>query len=161
MEPDDNAPPPPANNYQGIMGGPPPENVPPPDMASHAGSSHSHHSSSRSSLSTSPHNYPPSQRSLPTNNIIIGISPASGSATFGYIYLAETTLHHQDAISAYFDSMGREISVIPCPNFDTFITNLKLMYPDVMFVSDLLWYIIPAGNWILQANQYGDSPNHN
>ncbi len=37
-------------------------------------------------------------------------------------------------------------------NFDTFITYLNLMYRDVMFVSDLPQYIIPTGNWILQAN---------
>ncbi len=160
MELDDNAPPPPAANYQGIMGGPPPKNVPPPNMASHAGSSRSHLSSSQSSSSDSLHNNPPSQRSPPTNNIILRVSPAFGSATFGYIYLAETKLHHQTAISAYFDSVGREISIIPCPDFDTFISNLNLMYHDVMFISDLPRYIIPAGNWILQANQYNDFPNH-
>jgi hypothetical protein len=154
MEPDDNDPPPPTNNYRGIMGGPPPENVPPPDVASHAGSSRSHRSSSQSSLSTSLHNNPPSQRSQPTNYIVLCISPASGSATFGYIYLAETKLHHQDAISACFNSAGREISVIPCPDLDTFIINLNLMYCDVMFASDLPRYIIPTGNRILQANQY-------
>jgi hypothetical protein len=150
MELDDNAPPPHTANYRGIMGGPPPENVPPLDMASHAGSSRSHRSSPQSSSSTSP----------PTNNIVLCVSPASGLATFGYIYLAETKLHHQNAIFAYFNSVGREISVIPCPDFDTFISNLNLMYRDIMFISDLPRYIIPAGNRILQANQYNDSPNH-
>jgi hypothetical protein len=29
-----------------------------------------------------------------------------------------------------------------------------------MFVSDLPKYIIPAGNWILQANRFNESPNH-
>jgi hypothetical protein len=160
MEPDDNAPPPSAANYRGIMGGPPPKNVPPPDVASHAGSSCSHHSSPQSSSSTSLHNNLPSQRSPPTNNILLRISPASGSATFGYIYLTETKLHHRNAISAYFDSTDREISVIPCPDFDTFISDLHLMYRGVMLVSDLPRYILPAGNQILQANQYNDSTNH-
>jgi hypothetical protein len=150
METDDNAPPPPADNYRGIMGGPPPENVLPPNVASHAGSSCSHRSSSRSSLITSLHNNPPSQQSPPTDKIVLHISLASSSATFGYIYLAETKLYHQDAISAYFDSPGQEISIIPCPDFDMFITDLNLMYHDVMFISDLPWYIIllylsPAG----------------
>ncbi len=160
MEPDVNAPPPPANNYRGIIGGPPPKKVPPPDMASHAGSSCSHRSSPYSSSSTLPHNNLPLQRSPHTNNIVLRISPASGSTTFGYFYLAETKLQNQDTISAYFDRAGREISIISCPNFDRFITDLNLMYRDVMFVSDLPRYIIPVGNWILQVNQYSDSPNH-
>jgi hypothetical protein len=29
-----------------------------------------------------------------------------------------------------------------------------------MFVSNLPKYIIPAGNWILQANRFNELPNH-
>jgi hypothetical protein len=103
-------------------------------------------------LGNSIHNNPPSHRSPSTNNIILRISPAAGSATFGYIYLAETELRHEQVITAYFDSAGCEVTTIPCPNFETFIANTSLMYRNVMFISDLPWYVIPAGTRILEAN---------
>jgi hypothetical protein len=68
------------------------------------GVSTSTRSSGRSHLSDSLRNNPPSQRSLSTSNIMLRISPAAGSATFGYIYLAEAEWRHQDAITTYFDS---------------------------------------------------------
>ena len=90
---------------------------------------------------------------------MLRISPAAGSATFGYIYLAEAELHHQDTITAYFDSAGQEVTVLPCPDFDSFLVDISLMYRDMLFITDLPRYIIPAGIRILEANTYIASPN--
>ena len=122
-------------------------------LPSAGGRSRSSHSSSRRSQRSGPIQPSPSN-----DNIILRISPAAGSATFGYIYIADTELRHQDAITAYFDSAGREISVIPCPDFESFIVNNNLMYRDVLFITDLPRYIIPAGMRILQANDFNASP---
>jgi hypothetical protein len=92
---------------------------------------------------------------------MLRISPAAGFATFGYIYLAEAELRHQDAITAYFDSAGWEVTVFPCPDFDSFITDTILMYRDVLFIINLPRYIIPAGIRILEANSYITSPHLN
>jgi hypothetical protein len=172
MEQDAN-PPPPAAFIREDMGGdgiPPPavggclpKNALPPNAA--PGSVYSCRSTQTAShhcshLSDSIHNNPPSQQSPLTNNIILCISPASGSATFGYIYLAETELCHKDAITAYFDSAGRMVTVFPCPNFETYIANNSLMYRNVMFITNLPRYVIPAGIRILKANHYNDSPHY-
>jgi hypothetical protein len=122
-------------------------------------SRHSTSSSGRSHLSNSLHNNPPSQRSPSTTNIMLRISPAADSATFGYIYLAEAKLRHQDAITAYFDSAGQSVTVLPCPNFDSFLADTSLIYRDVLFLTDLPRYIIPAGIRILEANSYIASPH--
>jgi len=85
---------------------------------------------------------------------MLRISPAAGSATFGYIYLAEAELRHQDAITAYFDSTGRSVTVLPCPDFDSFLANTSLIYRDVLFLTNLPRYVILAGIRILEANSY-------
>ena len=90
---------------------------------------------------------------------MLRISPAAGSATFSYIYLAKAKLRHQDAITAYFDSAGQEVTVLPCPDFDSFIADNSLMYRDVLFITDLPRYVIPAGIRILKANSYIASPH--
>ncbi len=41
---------------------------------------------------------PPSLRFPSPTNIMLRISPASGSATFGYVYVADSEIRHQDAI---------------------------------------------------------------
>ena len=122
--------------------------APRPDAAS----VHSCRSIASSGLRDSVQNNPPSRQSPPTNNIILRISPAAGSATFGYVYLAETEICNQDAITAYFNSAGREVSDIPCPDFESLIAANNLMYRDVLFISDLPRYIIPAGIRNLEAN---------
>ena len=60
----------------------------------------------------------------------------------GYIYLSGTKRCHEEAITAYFDSAGREVAVLPCPDFEQFITDNYLLYRDLLFVSDLPRYII-------------------
>ena len=149
MDPDANPDFPPPDVHGGDIGA--------PDDAA-AGSVHSRRSISSSSLRDSIRNNPPSLRSPSTNNFILRISPAAGSATFGYIYVAETELHNQDALTAYFDSAGREVTVILCPDFESFIAENSLMYRDVLFISDLPQYVIPAGIRILEANEYNMSP---
>jgi hypothetical protein len=118
-------------------------------------------SSRQSHLSNSLRNNPPFQRSHSTNNIMLRISPAASSATFGYIYLTETELHNEDAITAYFDSAGWAVNVFPCPDFKIFIAKNVLMYCNVMFITDLPRCIIPAGIQILKANNYNASPQYN
>jgi hypothetical protein len=86
------------------------------------------------------------------------ISPANGSATFGYIYLSDAKRHHEAAITAYFDSAGREVGVLPCPDFEQFVTNNNLLYRDLLFISNIPRYIISAGLSILEAQNYDDSP---
>ena len=99
-----------------------------------------------------------SQQLPPSTDIVLRISPASGSATFGFILVSENERHLQDAIAAYFDSAGRDITVLPCPNFSTFLIEHSLQERNVSLVSDLPRYIIPAGTRILQANQFDASP---
>ena len=162
MDPDADPDFPPPDIHGGDIGAPLPAAggrpsefmAPRPDAAS----VHSRRSIASSGLRDSVQNNPPSLRSPSTNNIILRISPAAGSATFGYVYLAETEIRNQDAITAYFDSAGREVSVIPCPDFESFIAANNLMYRDVLFISDLPRYVIPAGIRILEANEYNASP---
>jgi hypothetical protein len=73
----------------------------------------------------------------------------------------ETELRHQDAIIAYFDSAGRDVTVLQCPDFESFIADNNLMYGDVLFILDLPRYIIPEGIRILAANYNNESPRHN
>ena len=91
---------------------------------------------------------------------MLRITPAAGSATFGYIYLAEAELRHQDAITAYFNIAGQEVAVFPCPDFESFIADTSLMYREVLFITDLPRYLIPAGIQILKANSYIASPRY-
>jgi hypothetical protein len=86
------------------------------------------------------------------------ISPAAGSATFGYIYLSDTERRHEAAITAYFDSAGRKVDVLPCPNFEQSVANNNLLYRDLLFLSDIPRYVIPAGLHIIEAQNYDDSP---
>ena len=89
------------------------------------------------------------------------ISPAAGSATFGYIYLSDTKRRHEAAITAYFNSAGCGVAVLPCPDFEKFVADNNLLYHDLLFVSDIPRYIIPVGLRILKAQNYDDSPCYN
>jgi hypothetical protein len=51
--------------------------------------------------------------------------PAEGGQ-YGFIYLAAQELPDQAAIIAYFDNTGREVSVLPCLDFDGFLTSNSL-----------------------------------
>lgn len=103
---------------------------------SHRSASPSHHRSNVG-LRDSINNNPPSQRSQAENHVLLRISPAAGSAKFGYIYLSDTERRHEEAITAYFNSAGREVAVLPCPDFEQFIADNNLLYRDLLFVSNL------------------------
>jgi hypothetical protein len=89
----------------------------------------------------------------PSSDIVLCISLAAGSATFGYILIAVNERHLEDAIVAYFESAGREVTVLPCPNFATFLIDHSLQERNISLIIDLPRYIIPLGICILQANQ--------
>jgi hypothetical protein len=82
-----------------------------------------------------------------------------GSATFEYIYLATHKHPRKEAITAYFDSAGHEVCIIPCPDFETFVVNNHLSNQDVVYVTDLSRHVIPAGIHIIEANRHNDTPN--
>ena len=130
------------------------------------GAARSHRSASTSShpsnagLGDSINNNPPSQRSRAANHLMLCISPAAGSATFSYIYLSGTKRHHEAAITVYFDGAGREVNVLPCPDFEQFVADNNLLYRNLLFVSDIHRYIIPVGLRILEAQTCDDSPRY-
>ena len=84
---------------------------------------------------------------------MLRVSPSAGSATFGYIYLTDAERCHKDTLTAYFDSAGREVTVLPCPDFECFVVDNTIPFRDILLVSDLPRYIIPAGIRILTSHQ--------
>jgi hypothetical protein len=101
----------------------------------------------------------PPQRPQADNHVMLCVSPSAGLATFGYVYLADAERRHEDALTAYFDSAGREVTVLPCPNFERFVVvDYNIPLCDVLFVSDLPRYIILVGIRILASQQYANSP---
>jgi hypothetical protein len=74
--------------------------------------------------SASTNTHPPggggSTRPVP---VILRISPANEGDTVGYIPLAHGEIIHQATVIAYFDRAGREVGVIPCPDFEAFLAN--------------------------------------
>jgi hypothetical protein len=76
-----------------------------------------------------------------------------------FIYLAAKERHQEDAITAYFETAGHDVLVMPCPNFEASKAENHLSNHNIVFVSDLPRHVIPAGIKILHANQHNDSPN--
>jgi len=60
-------------------------------------------------------------------------------------------------VAAYFDAAGREVKVIPCPDFDTFLAAHSLRTRNVSFLIDLPAYILESGRRILADNDYSSS----
>jgi hypothetical protein len=108
---------------------------------------------SRTSSRNSSHQLPPS------SDIFLRISLSAGSAIFGYILIAKNECHQEKAISAYFENAGREVTILPCPNFAKFLVDHSLQERNASLIIDLLHYIIPANIFILQANKYSALPN--
>jgi hypothetical protein len=73
----------------------------------------------------------------PSSDIVLCISPAAGSATFGYILIAKNKRHQENAISAYFKSAGREITVLRCPNFANFLLDHSLQERNISLFINL------------------------
>ena len=86
--------------------------------------------------------------------MILRISPAQDGAQFGCIHLALGELDHQEAILAYFDSAGREVTTLPCPDFEGFLLANTLRTRNVIFLMDLPKYILRLGRRILEDNAY-------
>ena len=84
--------------------------------------------------------------------IILRISPAEFGGRSGYIHLALEELADEYAICAYFDSVGREVTSIPCPDFEGFLLANSLRTRNVSFLSDLPEYILRMGRQILAEN---------
>ena len=84
--------------------------------------------------------------------VILRISPAEVGGHSGYIHLALEELADANAIRAYFDSVGREVTSIPCPDFEGFLLANSLRPRNVSFLSDLPDYILRLGRQILAAN---------
>ncbi len=132
------------------------ENTPPPDKGPNAGLGRTPPGGSRSSSHSSS-----SQRLHPSTCIVLCTFLADGFATFCYIYIAENKCHHQeDAITTYFNSVGQEVAVLPCLDFNIFMADYTLLDCNMTFVNNLPQHIILEGICILQANQYNASPNH-
>ena len=68
-----------------------------------------------------------------------------------YIQLASNEIIHQSALIAYFDNAGRAVDVIPCPDFDEFLTGHFLRIQHVSFLMDLLEYILKSGRRLLET----------
>ena len=145
-------------------GAAPPDDVP-----------HSRDGTRRTSASTAPpddasgversgNNAPPADassvaRSRNNNSptpVILCISSAQVGEQTGYIHLASTELAEEDAIRAYFDSAGREVTTLPCPNFEGFLLANSLRTRNVSFLVDLPAYILRMGRQILANNAYSD-----
>ena len=88
--------------------------------------------------------------------VILRISPAEVGGRSGYIHLASEELADANAICAYFDSVGREVTSIPCPDFEGFLLANSLRTRNVSFLMDLPAYILRMGRQILADNAYSD-----
>ena len=88
--------------------------------------------------------------------VILCISSAQVGKQTGYIHLASTELAEEDAIRAYFDSAGREVTTLPCPNFEGFLLANSLRTRNVSFLVDLPAYILRMGRQILANNAYSN-----
>ncbi len=93
--------------------------------------------------------------------VMLCISPQLAGGFVGYILLKPSKRIHQDAFLAYFDSAGRVVHVLPCPNFDNFLQSNFLCPCDISFLSNLpnLAYLLSMGPCILRDNDYSqDAP---
>ncbi len=90
--------------------------------------------------------------------VILRILPANAGAMAGYIHLAYKEIIHRSAVVAYFDSTGRGVKVIPCPDFDAFLADHSLRTRHVSFLMDLPDYILESGCRILADNNHSN-PN--
>ena len=89
--------------------------------------------------------------------VILCILSAQDSGTFGFIHLATREVFNQAALITYFNSAGRDVLVIPCPDFEGFLAANSLCLCNVSFPSDLPDYILQLGRQILKNNAYSSS----
>ena len=86
--------------------------------------------------------------------VIIRVSPAHDGEPFGYIYLTPEERNHQETVRAYFDSAGREVTTLPCPDFEEFLLANSFRTRNVSFLCDLPEYILRLGHQILEDTAY-------
>ena len=86
--------------------------------------------------------------------MIIRVSPAHDGEPFGYIYLTPGERDHQETVRAYFDSAGREVTTLPCPDFEEFLLANSLRTRNVSFLCNLPEYILRLGRRILKDTAY-------
>ena len=86
--------------------------------------------------------------------VIIRVSPAHDGEPFRYIYLTPGERNHQETIRAYFDSAGREVTTLPCPDFEDFFLANSLRTRNVSFLCNLPEYILCLGRRILEDTTY-------
>jgi hypothetical protein len=83
--------------------------------------------------------------------VIFCISSANIDDMAGYIHLASNKIIHQSVLVAYFDKASRAVDVIPCPDFDAFLTGHLLRIQNVSFLMDLPEYILKSGRRLLET----------
>ena len=86
--------------------------------------------------------------------VIIPVSPAHDGEPFGYIYLTPGERDHQETVQVYFDSAGREVITLPCPDFEEFLLANSLRTCNVSFLCNLPEYILRLGHRILEDTAY-------
>jgi hypothetical protein len=86
--------------------------------------------------------------------VIVRVSPAHDGEPFGYIYLTPGECDHQETVRAYFDSAGREVTTLPCPDFEKFLFANSLRTCNVSFLCNLPEYILCLGRRILKDTAY-------
>ena len=107
---------------------------------------HSVHAPSRNPGASSP---TPS-----SSSVILRISPSQDGRQFGFIYLSSGERNNEEALRAYFDGAGREVTTLPCPDFKGFLLANYLCTCNVFFMSDLPDYILRLGRRNLEDNEY-------
>ena len=86
--------------------------------------------------------------------VIISVSPAHNGEQFGYIYLTPGEREHQETVQAFFNSAGREVTTLPCPDFEEFLLANSLRTFNISFLCDLPEYILRLGRQILKDTAY-------
>jgi hypothetical protein len=81
-------------------------------------------------------------------------SPAQDGGQFRFIFLSSRERNNEDAICAYFDGAGREVTTLPCHDFERFLLANSLRTRNVSFITDLPDYILRMGRRILEDNAY-------
>ncbi len=86
--------------------------------------------------------------------VIIPVSPAHDGEPFGYIYLTPGERDHQETVQVYFDSAGREVITLPCPDFEEFLLANSLRTCNLSILCNLPEYILRLGHRILEDTAY-------
>jgi hypothetical protein len=86
--------------------------------------------------------------------VILRVSPAQDGEPFGYIHLTPGECKHLETIRAYFDSAGREVITLLCPDFEEFLLANSIRTCNVYILCVLPEYILRLGCRILKDTAY-------